>query len=223
MSVPAQIKELEELGNVKIKGNLSIEDLVRRQMDRCNMTISTADPEVFNANVRALMSYLPGGKYAELIAKKDEYNTENEQYNFRSTCGHDIGTIENPLVSVPNHPEWDFLLDIPKPYREEHEDEISILSPIKSMVESTDYEQLYRLIIKALEGQGLTWKIEQKTVEMGKVIKVKTPSKLLAKAEAAIVKVLTEARIKDSKINDIFYSEIIEDLRSRTPPPTPVM
>lgn len=234
MSVPSEIEQLNTLGDVKVKGNLSIEDLVRRQIDRCNMTISSADPETFNANVRALMKHLPGTKYQEILDRgelsEDEggYNTKTEHYEYNNTCGHNIGTPKNPFVTVPNHPEWEFLLEVPKPYRERHMDEISIISPVLVEGMETDYEKLYRIVLEAFEERGLTWNVVSKTAEMGKIKdrfgkeKTHAPKGLVNIIEDAIIKALIAEREKDSRLNDVTFSEIIEDLRYRVPA-TPVM
>ena len=222
MSIPGMVNELESLEPIRIRGTLSIEDLVRRQIDRCNMSISAADPSVFEGNVRALMKHLPAETYEEVLNKQSEYNTTVESYVYKGTCGHNIGTPKNPFVSVPGHPEWDFLLDIPKPYREAHMEEIDILSPIKVEAPETDYEKLYEVILQAFQGLGLTWNVENRTVEMGKVIKTGIPSWFIDNAEQAIVDVMMKGRAEDSKLNEITYNSIVEELRERTPP-TPVI
>lgn len=222
MSIPEMVKELESLEAVKIRGSLSIEDLVRRQIDRCNMSIAAADPSIFEGNVRALMKHLPTNKLKEVIGKQEEFNSTVEGYVFKETCGYNIGTVKNPFVSVPGHPEWEFFLDIPKPYREAHMDEIDILSPIKTEETVTDYEKLYEIVLQSFEGLGLTWNIERRTVEMGRVIKTGIPDWFVNEAEQAIVKVIMKARTEDSKLNEITYNLLVEELRERTPA-TPVM
>jgi len=222
MSIPEMVRELESLEEIRIRGTLSIENLVRRQIDRCNMSISAADPSVFEGNVRALMKHLPANTYKEVLGRQSEFNSAVESYVFKETCGHNIGTVKNPFVSVPGHPEWGFLLDIPKPYRETHMDEIDILSPIKVEETVTDYEKLYEVVLQALEGLGLTWNIEKRTVEMGKVIKTKIPDWFIDNAEQAVVDIMMKARTQDSKFNEITFNLLVEELRERTPP-TPVI
>ncbi len=222
MSIPEMVRELESLEAVKIRGTLSIEDLVRRQIDRCNMSISAADPSIFEGNVRALMKHLPANIYQKVLGQQEEFNSTVESYSFKETCGHNIGTVKNPYVSVPGHPEWDFFLEIPRPYRETHMDEISIISPVRVEETVTDYEKLYEIILQALEGLGLTWNIERRTVEMGRVIKTEIPNWLIDEAEQAIVEVMMKGRAEDSKLNEITYNLLVEELRERTPA-TPVM
>lgn len=223
MSTPDMVEQLEALENIRIKGSLSIEDLVRRQIDRCNMSISSADPEVFNSNVRALMKHLPGKKYDVIMGNSTDYNTTHESYVFKNTCGHDIGTVKNPFVTVPGHPEWEFFLDIPKPYRKRYKDEISIISPVKVEETTTDYEKLYRIVLEAFESQGLTWRVEGRTVEMGKKDKdPKSYDYLVREIRDSIIGILTEAREDIEELNDVSYNQIIEQLRELTPP-TPVM
>lgn len=222
MSIPEMVRELESLEEIRIRGTLSIENLVRRQIDRCNMSIAAADPSVFEGNVRALMKHLPANTHQEVLGKQSEFNSTVESYVFKETCGHNIGTVKNPFVSVPGHPEWDFLLDVPKPYRETRMDEIDIISPIKVEETVTDYEKLYEVVLQALEGLGLTWNIEKRTVEMGKVIKTKIPDWLVNNAEQAVVDIMMKARTQDSKFNEITFNLLVEELRERTPP-TPVI
>ncbi len=222
MSIPDMVRELESLEAVKIRGTLSIEDLVRRQIDRCNMSIAAADPSIFEGNVRALMKHLPINVYQVVLGRQGEFNSTVEDYHYRETCGHNIGTVKNPYVSVPGHPEWDFLLDIPKPYRETHMDEIDIISPIRSEETITDYEKLYEIILQSFEGLGLTWNIEKRTVEMGRVIKTKIPDWFVNEAEQAIVDVMMKARAENNELNEITYNLLVEELRERTPA-TPVI
>lgn len=222
MSIPDMVRELESLETIKIRGTLHIENLVSRQIDRCNMSIAAADPSIFEGNVRALMKHLPANVYQKVLGQQEEFNSTVESYSYKETCGHQIGTVKNPYVSVPNHPEWDFLLDIPKPYRETYMDEIDIISPIRVEETVTDYEKLYEIILQALEGLGLTWNIAQRTVEMGKVIKTKIPDWFVNEAEQAIVEVMMKARAENSELNEITYNLLVEELRERTPP-TPVI
>lgn len=222
MSIPDMVRELESLETIKLRGTLSIENLVRRQIDRCNMSISAADPSIYEGNVRALMMHLPANIYQQVLGRQDEFNDTVESYQYKETCGINIGTIKNPYVSVANHPEWDFFLEIPKPYRETHMDEIDILSPIKVEETVTDYEKLYEIILHSLEGLGLTWNIEQRTVEMGRVIKTKIPNWFVDEAEQAVVEVMMKARAENIELNEITYNLLVEELRERTPP-TPVI
>jgi hypothetical protein len=119
-----------------IQGKVSIEDLVRRQIDRTLISEST-DPTLFEANVQLLMSMLPSGKLKALYAREAEFKTKIVDMR-PEWCGRRVG-------------------------------------PLKTE-KQTDYLKLFELVLEAFEDCGLTWKIKNETVELGRVkLSTKSP------------------------------------------------
>lgn len=203
MSQKQIVEELKSLEELTIRGHLSIEDLVRRQIDRCNLSMSGMDPSIFEANVRALLSMLPSHKRAEVMTRENDFNTTGTEYEFQYNCNMRMGTPDNPVTSDGLPP---------------NEDRSNVISPVPVEVERTDYEKLYEIIIESLESVGLTWNIEAKFVEHGAVVDTTVPPNITQKSAQAVVDVLLEARKKSP---DLTFSMIVETLRDQEPP-TPV-
>jgi hypothetical protein len=223
MSRPQIVRELEDLESVEIRGQLSIEDLVRRQIDRCNMSMGSVEPSVFEAHVRALMTMLPSNKFTDVMNRSDEYNKEVHEWHHESWCGIQMGTPENPITTDDKPPK---------------EDWSNVISPRPTTRTETDYEKLYKIVLQAFESVGLTWKVEQKVAEFGKIVETPIPSNLVERASQAVVDVLLKGRAelieaakkKESKperragmvqANQMSYADLVEQLRDLTPP-TPV-
>lgn len=223
MSIPEVVEELKALEEVEIRGQLSIEDLVRRQIDRCNISMSGPDPSVFEANVRALMTMLPSNKYQQILSAADEYNSEIHDWQYEQWCGINMGTPDDPITTDGGKPK---------------EDWSNVISPKPVSRVETDYEKLYEVILRTFEAVGLTWRVEPKVAEFGKVIRAKIPSPLVDRAARAVVDVLLRGRAKMieranklqskaerraliERANQIGYTAIIEELRELTPA-TPV-
>jgi len=116
---------------IKIHGSLSPEDLVRLQINRCNVTSSLADRGIFNANVLALMRNLPSHKLLELKNMRGEYTDIVTIYKYKYSCGRPMGTPENPIYRN-NEGDWDW----------DGGDPI-LVSPIPVDVEVVDYDKLF--------------------------------------------------------------------------------
>lgn len=181
MSQPAIARELGELESVSIRGHLSIEDLVRRQIDRCNVSMSGADQSIFEANVRALMTMLPSHKLSEVMKRKDEYNVKIDDWRYEENCGARMGTPSTPITSDG---------------RPAKEDWSNVISPVPVSYTQTDYEKLYEIIMQGYESLNLTWRVDPKVAEFGKPI-VQTfpvPADVLKQATKAVVDVLLKSR-----------------------------
>ena len=207
-------KQLETLENVKIRGRLNIEDLARRQIDRCNITMGGLDESVFEANVRALMMMLPENKRQEVMGKGKLYNENTEEYMYDHCAGVQMGTPGNPIVRYYKYPQYDFLKDHPGWEDMEEELDYDIISPKLQSNEATDYEKLYSFVVLAFQEVGLTWDIEPRTVDLGPVAKSKVPRKVLDMAEDAVVDIILEMR-EDHRF--LSFDMVIEELRKRNP------
>lgn len=121
-------------------GEVNIESLVFRQIERCSIA-ATQDESLFAANVRVLLSMLPEGKRKEVLEQSDEYIEKVERWQYRYWCGVPVGTPENPINGSPSLVQEDVY----------------------------DWHKLFELILKALEDSNLTWRYEKWTIEVGKV------------------------------------------------------
>lgn len=141
--------------NQKIQGKLELEDIVRRQIDRCNT--SAMDTSLFSINVKMLMNLLPSRRLKELQDMKNEYVEEVENWKFEYWGSIPLGTIEKPYyVNTPDSAYYDGGEPILK-------------SPIRVKEYVTNYEKLYTLVLEMLEQVGLTWRQQVVEIEGGSV------------------------------------------------------
>jgi len=223
-TIPDIVEELKELESPTIRGTIGMPEIVRYQIILCNRARGGEDPAVFEAHVRALLDMLPQYKRDEIQKRESEYIYETERWQYRYWCGIPLGTPENPITSdgEPPKPDWS-----------------NVVSPTLVREEVVDYEKLFSIIMETLEGLGLSWAIDQKTVEHGKAKKEKIPKHIIKTAAEAVVNVVLDARkrlIEDAKnkltgadlleavnrANQLSYIDIVEALRRETPP-TPVI
>lgn len=130
----------EELASTSLEGELNIEFLVMRQIERTSLA-ATQDEPLFAANVRVLLSMLPSYKREEILSRAEEYTEVVQRYQYKYWCGVPIGTPENPIGGSPALVEEEVI----------------------------DWHKLYEMILKAFEDSNLTWRFEKWTIEMGKV------------------------------------------------------
>jgi len=72
---------------------MDIEDIVKYQINRCNISSTDPNLEVFNSNVLVLLDLLPAHKRNEVIDRKDEYGeTEKQEIYEKYWCGVPILT-----------------------------------------------------------------------------------------------------------------------------------
>jgi len=124
----------------EIRGELRIDELVWRQIERTN-TSASQDENLFASNVRTLMSLLPRHKRTELEARVDEYTYPVQRWEYKYCCGVPMGTPEEPVLGSPR--------------------------PVEEL--ETDWYKLYEMILNAFEECGLSWKVERETIEIGRV------------------------------------------------------
>ena len=142
---------------IRLRGSLSPEDLVRFQINRCNVTASLPDREIFNANVLTLMRNLPSHKLLELKVERDEYVETQVIPIYKYTCGNPIGSPENPIY---RNRKGDWNWDGGEPI---------LVSPRMEEVDIVDYDKLFELVMMKLEEAGLTWRIDPVMVDGGRI------------------------------------------------------
>lgn len=120
---------------LEIRGRMDIEDIVKYQINRCNVSSSDPNPKIFNSNVMVLLDLLPAHKREQLLSKKQEYGKYQDREVFDQVWG-----------------------GIPIPSSRRTINEFVI-----------DYHLLFRMVLDAFADSGLTWKIEQELIELGKV------------------------------------------------------
>lgn len=128
------------LESTPIKGELNIESLVFRQIERTYMS-ALQDESLFASNVRLLLSTIPKHKREEVLALSEEYTSVNTQYQYKYCCGVAMGTPDHPVSGSP------MLV----------EDEV------------IDWHKLFEIILASLEEIGISWKYDQSTIEVGGV------------------------------------------------------
>ena len=208
LSPEAQV--LRALENINIKDRVPMPQSVYVQIERCNSSISQADPSIFEANVRALLAMLPSFKKKEVLSRSNDYNVTYEDFEYESYCNIQVGKIDAPKLHDKNKPvkrlednsiDWS---------------DLNIKSPRLVTKTETDYEKLYNVILDGLESANITWKIEHKTVERGKVIKTKVPQSVLK----AIAQFVGDEIIKyreAPRLRELNYNMIVEALPFETP------
>jgi len=169
------------------------------------------------------MKMLPSTKLNEILMKSNDYNETISDWHYEYWCGTKMGTPENPITTDDEPP---------------NEDRSNVISPTPISYTQTDYEKLYELVIQGFESVGLTWRIEARVAEFGKVIRTTIPGNVITDAQNAVVQVVLDTRAamieraretktgaalrKDIETaNHIGYTEIVEELRYMSPP-TPV-
>ena len=91
-----QEKKIED---IEIRGKLGIEDIVRRQIDRCNF--SSPYPDEFASNVNALFDILPTHKREELEGRMKEYNFRKKYIVYDTYwCGVPLTSSKRIVVKV---------------------------------------------------------------------------------------------------------------------------
>ncbi|MCJ7631667.1 hypothetical protein MUP77_04600, partial [Candidatus Bathyarchaeota archaeon] len=88
-----------------VQGNLSPEEIVRRQLDRTAISRSLGE-EIWEANVMMCLSFLPTNKREEIHERLEEYNTKKVDLR-RIWCGR-------RMPSRDGEPEWKFGVDYQK-------------------------------------------------------------------------------------------------------------
>ncbi len=141
----------------QVKGRVDPISRLARQLERCNLILGEGNIETFESSVLALKGDLPLRVKECVLARKDEFNSAPVEWKYIMCCGQRVGTPKNPLISVKDHPDWEFMNQVPKPFREEYQDRIEILSPIRIDDLRTDYIDLFEIIKEELEKAGLTW------------------------------------------------------------------
>lgn len=152
---------------VEFKQNVDIQGIVLQQIQKCQQTISEGDDVAFDNSVQGLLLILPKENRKHVEDNKEKYVETVEEPVYQYSCGHPMGTVENPVYRN-NPPDWNYdrNLNGGKPVR---------VSPIIEIVERTDYRVLYQLVLDELEDIGLTWKAEPRDKVEKKIKAPNTP------------------------------------------------
>lgn len=164
--------------------NLDPEQLVRLQINRCNVARNTGDEVIFNNNVLGLLSLIPQRKRLEIEDRKSEYTKSVDDYEYQVVGGWKLGTPENPVYrNLPMDLDYDPTLKqvtlnpVKKKDAEgnEYDDfeeivtygEPVLVSPIKVSQDIVDYSHLFTIIIAELENLKMWFRIEEIMVDGG--------------------------------------------------------
>lgn len=176
-----------------VRGTLDPEVLVRLQMNRCNIALTSGDTMTFGNSVMALLSMLPSDRRKLVQERKIEYTTTTPTYKYKYINGWKIGSPENPryknlpedddynpniiqvktrtvkkkekIINTETNVEEEIEYDVEEEY--ESKGEPVLISPKIENIDTPDYYKLYLIIQDSFELAGLTWKIEQITEDGG--------------------------------------------------------
>jgi hypothetical protein len=159
---------------------IEIEDLVFEGMRKIHSAAYEGDEDRFANAVESLLLMLPKENIKRIEENKEAYITTIEQPVYKYSCGHQMGSVENP-VYINKKSDWNYDPNINggKPV---------LVSPIMTEVTQIDYKKLYRLILAELESIGVTWKTEPRD-RVEKRVKM-PPTPLLTLSDGSSVRVL---------------------------------
>ena len=214
MSLNPEADILSGLEDLDIKDRVPMPRSVYLQIERCNMSISGADESIFEANVRALLTMIPKHKKQQVLDRDTEYNDTFEAFDFAEHCGVQMGSTFAPLMREDEEGEKYVV-------KRDEEGNIDwtdphIISPHLNQKTETDYEKLYHVIINALESANITWKIQRKTVEMGRISKTDVSDAVRDDIAQIIGDRLAEYR-KNPVYRDMYYVNVINVLKMAKP------
>jgi len=138
-----------------------------RHMDRVNQ--SSSGDVSFQAYVRTQLRLLPTQSQGWIETQKEFYEEEKDVLVYKTFAGIRQGTLDSPIRNDET---------IPYQYMDEENTEIdlddpNIISPKIKKQMFTDYEALHLLILQSAEKDGLSWKVQIHTRDMGDVDKTK--------------------------------------------------
>ena len=96
---------LQIVDEATVRGSLDPEILVRLQINRCEISLTSGDNYTFGNSVMALQAMLPSDRRKLVESRRSEYTKVNETYRFKKIGAWTIGSIEKPFYS--NLPEDD--------------------------------------------------------------------------------------------------------------------
>jgi len=214
MTAPeAQI--LSGLETLDIRDRVPMPRSVYLQIERCNSTISGADEAVFEANVRALLTMIPKHKKEQVLDRDTEYNDTFEEFVYNEYCGVQQGSEAYPFMREDEQGSAF------KVKRDEITGKIdwndpNIISPKLVSKTETDYEKLYHVIINALESANITWKVQRKTAEMGRVNKKEVSDAVRDDIAQIIGDRMAQYRMQP-QYAELYYTHVINALKHAKP------
>ena len=122
-----------------LRAELSIEELVKRQIERTNVAASY-DKRIFASNIGVLKALLPAYSRRKVEEKASDYIVMNEFWRYKYNCGVPVGTPEHPVMGSPELIEE----------------------------ADVDWDKLYEIILDEFETCGISWKIDHETIVLGK-------------------------------------------------------
>lgn len=108
-----KMSEKTNIEDVEIRGRMDIEDIVKYQINRCNLSSSNPDTTIFGSNVLVLLDLLPAHKREEVIERKKEYGKIVKVDDRDIWCGQRVGRAKwKPPIFVPDyHMLYRYVLD----------------------------------------------------------------------------------------------------------------
>ena len=133
--------------------------LFMQQVTRCLQT--TGDPTLYDANVEGLFRMLPTASYLILSGREDEWSQPIEKLVYKQKSTRKMGTENNPVCWDEDHFRLTRALDrdgvIDSETAEVDWTHPDIVSPYLKVVDTPDYQELFRLILTEAQDCGIWW------------------------------------------------------------------
>ena len=173
---------------------LDITYLLLRQIQMVAQASLEGDEARFQNSIETLLSLLPNENIAKVEAQKKDYVKTTEEPQFKTFCGKQLGTIDQPLMR--NSPQdWNYNPNLPQ----------ILVSPIMVETEQTDYQILLRIILKELEKLQITYRREHRET-VGKKINY-PPTPLIKLRDGSFIKVLIQKGVSEIPLEAVVESD----------------
>lgn len=193
--------------DTEIRGKIDAPWRLQRQIERCNVLISSDNVPAFDAAVRALMGDLPYKIKTNVLARSKEYDVQATKWIYTKWRGRRQGTPENPVL---NNDPADWINYDPK-------QPTTVKSPIEVPDNYTDYERMLDVIKEEIELGHISWKYDAKGLNWGEVESPLSPG-LTKRFTKAIVAEIAAQR-KEGHVDVNFREAVASQLGLN--PPTP--
>ncbi len=187
---------------------LDITYIVLKDILMVNSSAIEGDENRYANSIETLLSDLPVENIKNIEAHKEEYITKIEKPIFKTFCGRQMGSIENPLMANVKGRDWNWSAD-------RNNGKPIVISPTIEEVEEIDYHKLLRFIMSELQSIGVTWKTEPHD-RVGKRIK-QPPTPLITLKDNSQARLLIQKEVPpeiallQNEVNSTEDREEIED------------
>jgi len=162
-----RVEYMQNTSDTQYRDRVDIKIIFNNQVQRCLQAIDT---EYFPETVEALARLLPTTSYNKVMARKEEWNTEIEDFEYTYDGPIWLGTPDKPLMRL----KPDGFNEYPVPYTKDEEgnkvidwDNPNILSPRLVTKTKEDHMLFMRFILEEAENVNITWRSDPMNTEYG--------------------------------------------------------